>query len=185
MDLRWRELTQHSHCGPIHRAHFAKRDRPFDRWLLHLKHAAVSCGTPFFDLALAARLAARGGAGGCEDDGRRDTEARVAAQLAAHFNMSKQGMSAGLKKRDAVKGCRAFETLGELNLQISRNQLARELAKDVLWQKAMERHAIFTEFLKATLIQGGIDPVEITASGLFSVLPQTSDLNRTCSQSVR
>ena len=94
------------------------------------------------------------------------------SQLAAHFGMSKQGMSAGLKKRDAVKGWRAFETVTELEKQIARNQLRRQRAKDELWQKAMESHAIFAKFIEATLVQGGIDATEITASGMFSESPE-------------
>lgn len=90
-------------------------------------------------------------------------------QLAHHFGVSKQGISAGLNKRGAMKGCRAFETVKELNQQISRNKLAREQVNNELWRKAVERHAIFAKSIEAMLVRGGIDPAEIAASGMFAV----------------
>ena len=90
------------------------------------------------------------------------------SQLAAHFGMSKQGMSVGLKKRDAVKGWRAFETVKELSKQISRNQLDRELTTVPLWRNAMENNVILAKYIEAMLVQGGFDPAEITASGMFA-----------------
>ena len=69
-------------------------------------------------------------------------------EIAERFGVSPQAISKGLKKRSAVKGRRARETVADLERDLALKRLRQLQADRVRWDEAMRRDAIVETMMR-------------------------------------